>query len=70
MVFTICRAGKMPSGLTVYKPRIRDLRAGDVVVFEKFRRTVKCVEITCRANVRRDSCGGCAAGGLNVSFCD
>lgn len=45
--FMFWRGAKLSeaAGLTIYKPRIRDLRPGDVVVFEKFRRTVKLVEI-------------------------
>lgn len=43
--FMFWRNDKRPRDLTIYRPRIRDLRPGDVVVYEKFRRTVKLVEI-------------------------
>ena len=43
--FMFWRGDKKPGGLTIYKQRIRDLRAGDTIVFEKFRRTVARVEI-------------------------
>ena len=43
--FMFWRGEKMPSGLTIFKQRIRDVRPGDVVIFEKFRRTVARVQI-------------------------
>jgi hypothetical protein len=43
--FMFWRDDKRPAGLTIFKRRIRDLRAGDTILFEKFRRTVARVEI-------------------------
>ncbi len=43
--FISWRGEKLPRVLTIFKPRIRDLQPGDTVDFEKFRRTVKLVEI-------------------------
>lgn len=43
--FMFWRDDKRPRELTIFKPRNRDLRPGDVVVFGKLKRTVKLVEI-------------------------
>ena len=43
--FMFWKADVLPPGLEIDKPRIRDLRPGDAVVFEVWRRTVVRVEI-------------------------
>ena len=43
--FMFWRHDRRPKRLTIFKPRIRDLRLGDIFIFEGIRRLVRYVEI-------------------------
>ena len=43
--FMFWRHDRRPKRLTIFKPRIRDLRPGDMIIFEGIRRRVRYVQI-------------------------